>query len=129
MDSIKQRQRLVQDAISAVQEQLFALENRYLEETSATGNVVRGWEGYIDSRPRSTMASKKERRAKASERIFSFSSVTSPIPSEELARELSTNVSPVNKLRRKSSIATDGQERRGARKKTKRKRQDDDPDF
>ncbi len=78
-----ERQRQVQDLLAQVQEQLLMLENRYLEETAGVGNVVRGWEGYID-RPRTQAAvHKKDRKFKPSERIFSYSSVTSPIPLDE----------------------------------------------
>ena len=83
MDSITERQRQVQDLLAQVQEQLLMLENRYLEETVGVGNVVRGWEGYID-RPRTQVTvHKKDRKFKPSERIFSYSSVTSPIPLDE----------------------------------------------
>ncbi len=83
MDSITERQRLVQDLLAQVQDQLFMLENKYLEETAGVGNVVRGWEGYID-RPRTQAAvHKKDRKFKPSERIFSYSSVTAPIPLDD----------------------------------------------
>jgi chromatin modification-related protein EAF6 len=83
MDSITERQRLVQDLLSQVQDQLLMLENKYLEETAGVGNVVRGWEGYID-RPRTQAAvHKKDRKFKPSERIFSYSSVTAPIPLDD----------------------------------------------
>ena len=51
---------------------------RYLEETAFYGNLVRGWEGFIDSKPKSGI-NRKEKRYKFSERIFSYGSCTSSV--------------------------------------------------
>jgi len=101
---------------------------RYLEETGSTGNVVRGWDGYIDSKPR-MLTFRRDVKLRASERIFSYSSVTSPIPPEDIARELAAP-SPTSK-RSKSSYMNngDGYNRASQRKKKKKRRADLDEEY
>jgi len=100
---------------------------RYLDETSATGNVVRGWEGYIDSRPRNALAHKKDKRFRPSERVFSFSSFTSPVVTEDVRlaeAPLPRVPSPATKRPR-----PDGETQSQASKKRKKKREDTDSEF
>ncbi len=82
-----------------VQQQLYDFEDEYLESTQITGNIVRGWEGYIDLKPNRYMNAKKEKKYKASERVFSFSSVSSPISATDIARETERMNSVVLRLK------------------------------
>mmetsp|Transcript_5264 Transcript_5264/g.9483 ORF Transcript_5264/g.9483 Transcript_5264/m.9483 type:complete len:131 (-) Transcript_5264:122-514(-) len=124
MEAIKARQREVEALLEGVQDQLYTLENKYLDETGPTGNVVKGWEGYIDSKPRTSTAqpTKKDRKFKMSNLIFSYSSVTSPLANDE---KDGGSISP--SLKRLKSNGSDASNPKPLRKK-KRKRKDD-PDF
>ena len=92
---IQDRQTQVSRRLGQIQQQLYRLEENYLDATHFRGNVVKGWEGYLDFKPRSlhsSMAAKKDRRVRASDRIFSFASITSPIPKSELDKDEETPV-------------------------------------
>ena len=58
-------------------------EEQYLEETNHYGNVVKGWDGFLTSRPRPVHASShhgsKRSNVTVKERIFSVSSSSAPI--------------------------------------------------
>lgn len=73
------KRRKLEDDIKKLETQIYHLESSYLEETWSTGNVVKGWDGYVTSRNRpSTATARSSRfRFKDTDRIFSFSSSTS----------------------------------------------------
>jgi hypothetical protein len=91
---LQDRQTSVSRRLAQIQQQLYKLEEQYLDATQVRGNIVRGWEGFLDFKPRSAMnnSAKKERRTKASDRMFSFSSIGAPIPKSELDKDEETSV-------------------------------------
>jgi hypothetical protein len=87
---IQDKQTQVTRRLAQVQSQLYSLEDEYLDMTTLRGNVSRGWEGYLDFKSRSSSSAvlkRDPRKAKASERIFSFSSVSAPIPKSDLEKD------------------------------------------
>lgn len=50
-----------------------------IEDTSSYGNIVKGWDGFINSKTnKSSHTTQKRSRVQMKERIFSRSSVTAP---------------------------------------------------
>jgi len=88
---IQDRRTQVYRRLAQLQQQIYKLEDQYLEASQTRGNVVRGWEGFLDFKQRgggsSGSSSKKEKKLRASERIFSFSSMSAPIPKSELDKD------------------------------------------
>ncbi|KAK8803396.1 hypothetical protein WA158_001090 [Blastocystis sp. Blastoise] len=76
MQQLLTQAKQVQDRLNTTEKNIYDLETKYLEDTFAQGNLSRGWEGFIDNRS----ASLARRTAiSREERIFSLSSVTSPL--------------------------------------------------
>ena len=64
-----------------LEQQIFDLESFYLEDTSLTGNILKGWDQYIirkGTNYQSPAHPIKKPRITANEMIFSLSSITSP---------------------------------------------------
>lgn len=75
LDELLTRKSMVEAEIAAIERQIYELEGSYLEDTNVNGNIVRGFEGYLN---RNTIpaAEKRRQRLKESDRIFSLSSNT-----------------------------------------------------
>ena len=68
--------RKLQDIIKTVESQILSIESQYLEDTQH-GNVARGWDGYIDSKPgKKDLPIRKVRPAGDSERLFTNSAAS-----------------------------------------------------
>lgn len=66
----------VEKQLQSVELQIYNLETAYLEDTMASGNVVKGWDSYLSSR-KQAYSQFKYKMVKPQDRIFSSSSVTS----------------------------------------------------
>ena len=88
---LRERSSVVAKRVADVQSQLMELEENYLDSTSARGNVLKGFETFLElrlSRMGAVAGLKKDpRRFKASDRVFSFSSTTAPLAKEDVARD------------------------------------------
>jgi len=93
LKAIREKKSQCRKRLAAIQDQIFEIEDHYLESTSASGrgNVVKGWEGLVDLK-RNGLPKLANKRPKASDRIFSFSSTTAPIAKSELDRDEETEV-------------------------------------
>jgi hypothetical protein len=69
---LKDEQQLKEE-LKKLEKQIYGLETSYLESTSSSGNLVRGW-GDLLSRPSSS--NRKKRKVAPEDRIFSLSSST-----------------------------------------------------
>lgn len=68
----------VADSLANLERQIFNFEGSYLEETAPYGNIVRGWERYTQNTIIRGVPSKRERKFKDTDRLFSKSSISSP---------------------------------------------------
>jgi len=77
------RQYLIED-LKSVEQQIYDMEERDLEETAAYGNVVKGFDNFISARvPKHTALSapmsSSRKRALGADRVFSLSSSSAPM--------------------------------------------------
>ena len=70
--------KVYEDDIKKVETHIYNIETRYLEDTAAYGNLVKGWDGYMDSKGTKSSAFRRHRISEK-HRIFSSSSATSDL--------------------------------------------------
>jgi len=71
------KKRKLDDQLAALEDQIFKLEGAYLEETSNSGNIVRGFDGWVKGVSVGGRAADDRRRGRVrdEDRVFSHSSV------------------------------------------------------
>ncbi|KAK5116318.1 hypothetical protein LTR85_009290 [Meristemomyces frigidus] len=102
-----ERKRKLDDQLAAIEDQIFKAEGTYLEETANSGNIVRGFDGWVKGVQVGGRGADDRRRGKFrdDERLFSRSSVSwmkaqegsdsnapshAPTPTASFAPQLST---------------------------------------
>lgn len=86
IDLVRQRADLAEQ-LANLERQIYNFEGSYLEETAAYGNIVRGWERYTQNTIHRSIPSKRERKIKDTDRLFSKSSISSPNTLRNIAED------------------------------------------
>ena len=124
-----EHQRELRDQLQQCETLIFEKETEYLDSTEY-GNIVRGWDGYIDSKLRRDPVSKRS-KIPDSDRIFSLSSVSSQVaePVDTLATGTSHKKKAAGSGASAGASSAQGSTRqRSTRDKRKRKRGYDEED-
>jgi len=75
VESLLKRKAELEAELLKTEVQIYNLETKYLEETSATGNVIKGWDSFLTTRKQGQVQL-KYKIVKPQDRIFSNSSTT-----------------------------------------------------
>jgi chromatin modification-related protein EAF6 len=86
-DELYDKKRELEEDMKKIDSQIYKLETSYLLETQLTGNVVKGFDGFISLRSRVSGVGQKRIKFKDSDRWFSNSSSTAKISLEERVME------------------------------------------
>ncbi|KAK5172367.1 uncharacterized protein LTR77_004006 [Saxophila tyrrhenica] len=118
-----EKKRKLDEQIAAVEEQIFKAEGSYLEDTAGSGNIVRGFDGWVKGVQvggRGAADDRRRGRVRDDDRVFSRSSVSwmkaqdgsdsnptshAPTPTASLAGGMSTR--DTNKTGNKKKRAAD----------------------
>ena len=56
LDYLVENASAIYNELKVLEQSIYDLETRYLESTTAQGNIFRGWEAYLDNKPASSSA-------------------------------------------------------------------------
>jgi chromatin modification-related protein EAF6 len=80
LDELRSERKKLEQELQQVEQQLYNFEGSYLEDTWSTGNVIKGFEGYISNKNKKggeAFGVGRKTKFKETERIFSYSSESS----------------------------------------------------
>eukprot|EP00898_Chlorokybus_atmophyticus_P003853 jgi/Chlat1/4469/Chrsp29S08889 len=81
-----QRKEKLEDELWAIERQIYEMESSYLQDSSQTGNVFKGYDGFLSATSKAS-SMKRARGFKVEDRLFSLSSITSPAVEELAGKE------------------------------------------
>ncbi|KXS22157.1 NuA4-domain-containing protein [Gonapodya prolifera JEL478] len=73
LQELMQRKRQTERSLASLENQIYKFETSYLEDTGAIGNIVKGFDGYVNMQRGAT---KQKQKVAESDRVFSRSSTT-----------------------------------------------------
>ncbi|XP_016749968.2 chromatin modification-related protein MEAF6 isoform X3 [Gossypium hirsutum] len=84
------RRAKLQEELGNIERQVYDMETSYLQDPGQCGNVLKGFEGFLSSSNKNTAlhllklicSSKRSRKFQPEDRLFSLSSVASPVAEE-----------------------------------------------
>ena len=82
LKEVHQKRKELEKDLIKVEKQIYEFEGTYLEDTAIYGNVVKGWEKYLTLKA-SNVDLSKLKKFDESDRLFSYSSVTSDLAVKE----------------------------------------------
>ncbi|URE46014.1 Chromatin modification-related protein [Musa troglodytarum] len=86
----------LQDELRVIERQIYDLETTYLQDSNQNGSVLKGFEGFLSS-SKSTANLKRSRRFQPEDRLFSLSSITSPVREGRIrSRSITGGGTPAN---------------------------------
>jgi len=81
--NLQTRKQQLEEELKEIEKQIFDFEESYIEETNHYGNVIRGWEGFVNSKPKALEAGARKPKISQKDRVFSLSSVSAPADKPE----------------------------------------------
>ncbi|XP_050220559.1 uncharacterized protein LOC126670779 isoform X2 [Mercurialis annua] len=92
--SLMGKREKLREELRNIEKQVYELETSYLQESSHIGHALKGFEGFLSS-SKSTTNLKRSRKFQPDDRLFSLSSITSPVAGElGLIRDVSADGRP-----------------------------------
>ncbi|KAL8525210.1 hypothetical protein ACS0TY_014724 [Phlomoides rotata] len=108
LSSLLNKREKLQDDLRSVEKQVYELETSYLQESTAFGNALKGFDGFLSS-SKNTSNLKKSRKFQLEDRVFSLSSVTSPAAEEVRVGKEDGKVDTVQGRLKVGGLASGGQ--------------------
>ena len=114
---LSERRKDIQDLISELDDKIYSLETNYLCETQNYGNLLIGWESYLNSKFQknaSQNAQKKSSKLQEKDRLFSLTSMDSRA-ARKLKEELEKTARSISGDKVHSSYVKKRMKKRGGR--------------
>ncbi len=81
--SLEQRKAQLEEELKNTEKQILEMEENYIAQTHHYGNVIKGWDGFSNPRPRPGSHAARKPKIAPKDRLFSSSSTTSPTKNDD----------------------------------------------
>lgn len=128
LQGLKEQKSKLQSEQREIEQEIMELEGSYLEDTSTTGNILKGWDGYFHSGPQQRGGPRVVKINNA-DRIFSKSSESAPLkPDEDEPPPANTSSNAANNARKDTQKSRRDKRDQGRSKLGRKKRDDNEFD-